>query len=64
MFKRHLTLIIKVDNPLRLVPPTPERRCDAITAQFQYFAAQSPRSRIAAARNRRRSFFVSEKSPA
>jgi hypothetical protein len=44
MLKRHLTLIIKVDNPLRMLGPTGAAR-DRIVAKFQYFAVQSARHR-------------------
>jgi len=44
MLKRHLTLIIKVDNPLRMLGSTCAAR-DRIVAQFQYFAARSARPR-------------------
>jgi hypothetical protein len=44
MLKRHLTLIIKVDNPLRVIAPAATAR-DRIVAQFQYFSARSARHR-------------------
>jgi len=44
MLKRRLTLIFKVDNPLRMIGPAGAAH-DKIVAQFQYFAARSARDR-------------------
>jgi hypothetical protein len=44
MLKRRLTLIFKVDNPLRMIGPACAAR-DRIVALFQYFAARSARDR-------------------
>ena len=40
MLKRHLTLIIKVDNPLRVNPPAYKRSGEKIIALFQCFAVR------------------------
>jgi len=39
MLKRRLTLIVKVDNSLRMIGPAQAAR-DGIAAQFQYFSAR------------------------
>jgi len=39
MLKRRLTLIVKVDNSLRMIGPAQAAR-DGIAAQFRYFSAR------------------------